>query len=181
MPTTQEIEDYIRQNAGVPIQQGAAQGSNAIENKMHQAGAAAMAMKQAALQQLSGSPQQATPPPQAQPIPDVLPNDPSMSPKDAQNRMGAMIQAPATMEQVAAKLRAQADEDAAAEQHANSLQDQDMSGYQDYGKPAPQKFQQLRQKIQSKPQSAPEQEGAVEVTPEMEKQLFGSDEDEDNK
>lgn len=188
MPTIQDIENFMRQNGGQQLQ--GAVGPNSPMAQGAENGINSMAMKQAALQQLAGSPQAApapvpVAPPQGLPIPEVQPNAASMSPQDAQSRMGAMIQAPATMDQVAAKLRAQADQDAAAEQHANALQDQDMSGYSDYGKPAapPAKFQQLKQKIQGKPQDEDIRsslKGPVEVTPEMEKKLgYNKDEDEE--
>lgn len=94
MPTTQEIEAFIRQNAGMPIQQGAGQVADVTEDKINQAGQAASAMKQAALAKLAGPQTLPQAPPQAPPIPNVQPNDPSMSPQDAQSRMGAMINAP---------------------------------------------------------------------------------------
>lgn len=94
MPTTQEIEAFIRQNAGMPIQQGAGQVADVTEDKINQAGQAAAAMKQAALAKLAGpqAPPQAAPP--TPPVPNVQPNDPSMSAPDANSRMNAMIQTP---------------------------------------------------------------------------------------
>jgi len=154
-------------------------------------------MKLQALQQAGAqSPMPQQPMPQGMsPIPQqqdlVAPNAPSMNQQDAQSRMNAMIQAPATMQTVAAKLRAQADQDDADEQHANSLQDEDMSGYTNVPstaqrqaaarQPAAQKFANLKAKIQQPQDVRDTLHGAVEVTPELEKQLgYGSDDDEDD-
>lgn len=174
-------EEMIRQKMGLPIQN--------MSNQMGQQVDQAAQQKLQALQALSA---QQAPPPQApmpqpmapQPPPEVQPNAASMNPADQQSRMRAMIQAPLTMDQVAAKLRAQADEDAVAEHHANSLADEDMSGYKDYHQaaaPSP-KFQQLKQRLESKPQDIRAQlKGPQEVTPELEKQLGYGDDDEEEK
>jgi hypothetical protein len=116
---------------GQPLQQGAQHAGQAADDQI-------MAMKQAALRQLAGNPappQPQAPAPQPQlPISEVQPNAASMSAPEAQSRMGAMIQAPEAMEQAAAKLRMQAQQDAAAEEHANHLGEEDMSGYSDVPK-----------------------------------------------
>src|ERR1700730_9407603 len=102
MPTW---EDLLRQK-GQQMQQA---GSNMINQNIDQP----MTAKLNALQQQANPTVSAPVPGQIQPpasgVPEVLPNAPSMSPADAQNRAAAMVQAPLTMQQVAAKLRNQAD------------------------------------------------------------------------
>lgn len=141
-------EELIRQHIGMPLQQGAQQ----LGQLTDQAAQAAQ-QKLAALQAVSAkqAPPQQMPQAIAQ-APDqseVLPNDPSMSAADAQSRQQAMLNAPLTMDQVAAKLRAQADEDAAQQAHQNSIEDQDMSGYTDVPSQVQKqaRFKQLKQKV----------------------------------
>ena len=192
MPTQQEIEDYIRAHAGVPIQNAVGQAADTAQTQLNQMGNSAMALKQAALQQLSldgSNSARSLNPQQAQPIPEVLPNDPSMSKNDTQSRMAAMIQAPATMAQVEAKLKAQADEDEAAEQRANAMTTDPMNGYtrvlsrvqQEAAAHQPRQFNQIKQKIQGSPENIRDTfKGPVEVTPDLEKKLgYGKDEDEE--
>jgi hypothetical protein len=98
----------------------------------------------AALQQAAGSPNL-----QQQPLPqtpsEVQPNSPTMNQTDAQSRLNAMIQAPASMQQTAAKLKAQADQDAAEEAAFHQNID-DTAGYSDY-KPSGGRFQKVKQSL----------------------------------
>lgn len=200
----EDQEAAAHMNIGQPIQQGVQGVAQGIDNGVD-------AMRLAAMQKLSSNPQGAqamTPPPnpmlgggQAGPapkdmgIPEVLPNDPSMSAADATTRMRAMIDAPMAMKNAAAKLRAQAALDQEHENHVNSLDSEDMSGYRDVptsaqreaASQAPPRFQNLQHKINTKQVINKDDirdhlKGLTEVTPELEKQLgYGSDEEEEQK
>jgi hypothetical protein len=161
----QQIQNNVGPNS--PVAQGAEQAGNTAFNA-----------KQAALRQLAGAPAPLAAP-QA-----VQPNTQSMTPQDAESRMNAMITAPVAMDKAAAKLRAQANQDDAAEAHANALSDENMTGYSDY-KPqemTTQKFQQLRQQIQPKatPNVRAQTSATKALTPEQEAALYPQDEDEDD-
>lgn len=193
MPSQQDIENYIRQNAGMPIQQGAAQASDAVESGMNQAGQAAMAMKQAALQKLAGPQAPPPPPPQTPPVPNVLPNDPNMSPADQQSRMNAMIAAPLsggtdlTLDGAQAQRQKMLDMyNAASAEKAAGAQDPDMSGYSDVPKPnAARQFPHIQKKMKTGQPVTTEDiratmKGPQEVTPELEKKLgYGADDDDE--
>ena len=193
-----DYEAWLRQHGGQQIQNMAGPNSPMAQGT-DQATNAAM-MKLAALhQQGSGAapvPQGGMPPQQPIPLPQqdlAQPNAPTMSAPDAQSRMNSMIQAPLTMQQVQAKLRQQADQDAASEAHANSLQDDPMSGYSD----VPSRFAGLKQQVGS-PSSSPtsksptakidikdktnrKQALSEDQEAALNKQLSGDDDDEDEK
>lgn len=138
-------EDWLRQQAGIPIQQGAQAMGQVADQGVLAAQMKLQAMK-ALAQKMGGAGQgqgMAQLPPQNQMVPEVLPNAPSMTAGDAQSRMGAMIQAPDQMAQAAQRLKAQAELDAAAEKHQNDIETQDMSGYSD----VPKKFDGLKKKL----------------------------------
>jgi cell pole-organizing protein PopZ len=138
-------EDLLRQNVGMPIQ-----------NQANQMGQQADQMAQQKLQALHALSAQQTPPPQPmapppQPPPqqpEAQPNSPTMSPADQQTRMQALTQAPLTMQQVAAKLRAQADEDAAHQASMNADED-DVEAHKSEYKDYPSKFDRLKSKLNS--------------------------------
>lgn len=153
MPSVEDIEAYLRQNAGQPVQQGANKLGQAVEDKYNDAAdatsQAALSAKQAILQRLAGQPQAVTPP--TPPVPDVLPNSPTMSPQDAQSRMGAMIQAPlrggtpmtfdAMQQQNAANMAASGSPEQSQE---------DMSGYKDFSQhPVLRQFPKIQAKVQA--------------------------------
>lgn len=142
-------EDFARQQLGVPVQNIASGLGSLSDDQI-------ALLKQKALHQAALNASGHMSPTMTLPgaTPEVGPNSPSMSNGDAQNRMGAMIQAPQTMQQVEAKLRAQADQDALAEAHQNALEDEDMSGFRDVPKPGQQRFQQLKQQVAPKPMPA---------------------------
>jgi hypothetical protein len=168
----QQLNNMVGPNSGMA--QGTDQATNAAMMKL---AALNQAGQQAPMQQPGTMPNQ-----NIQPQQDLAaPNAASMTPQDAESRMNSMIQAPMTMQTVQAKLKAQADQDDAAEQHANMLQDQPMTGYSDYPKQPPAKFQSLKAKIKGSPADIRESmNGPQEVTPEMEKKLgYGAEDDED--
>ncbi len=181
-----QYEDQFRQQVGMPIQQGAQQLGG-----MADAGQAAIAQKLQALKDLamknaSPNPMMPQAPPKAQP--DALPNDPSMSPADAQNREASMIAANDNMANVAARLRTQAAAGQAQIDHQNAVEDDPMTGYSDVPNhfqvaAAQQQAQQQRfanlHKKMSTGQVVTKDDirnhlspGMHEVTPELEAQLY---------
>lgn len=151
MPTPQEIEAYLNRTG-----QGFTQaGQNMINQNVDQPVQQRLnALNQVANPQI-GSPNGSLPSSQsagmADPGEQTLPNAPTMSPADAQNRMSAAIQAGPAMQQAAAKLRAQAALDQQAEDHANQIGDIDMSKYQPYQPQAlaPRQFPHIQAKMKS--------------------------------
>jgi hypothetical protein len=179
-------EDYLRQNAGLPIQQSVGQAGQLTDDQI-------LAMKQQAMQAMAASPSQApnAPPiPPTPPVPNVQPNSPSMTPQDAQSRMNAMIAAPlsggAALDfDTAAKMRAANLAAQAPSQQATPSED--MSGYTDVPKPqAPgHQFPRIQAKVQknkaaAQPDIRSTLHGAQEMTPEMWKKLGYGDPEEDN-
>lgn len=183
-------DNFLRRKVGIPIEQtlgpqsafaqGSDQAAAAIQNKLQ------------ALQGISAAPMGASDnlPLDASAPPDAMGASPTNRPFTGEERdlkINAMMNAPMAMEQAAAKLRAQADIDAANEAHANELEGpMDMSGYKPYPR-----FQELQKKVQGQPEMKQAEKpknirdslkGMVEVTPELERQLgYGPrDEEEDD-
>lgn len=180
MASWQDYEDLMRQQAGQPVEQ-------AVGNAAQVADAKLQALRKMS-QNLNGAPAQpgaspvGSPSPQMQmPIPEVQPNAPTMSPQDAQARMQGMIAAPQAMANAAAKLRGQAALDQAQLDAFNK--DEDHSGYQDVH-PVARQFPKIQEKVQAKKPITSKDirdsiaPGMHEVTPELEKQLGYSDEEE---
>ena len=141
MPT---YEEMLRQQMGMPIQQGAQQ-----IGQMADQGVMAAQQKLQALQQIAGNQPQALPPSPTQVSipPEALPNSPSMKPADALSRTQAMIQAPLDREKLDAHFKAQADADAAEDaRRAHEASEFDPSAYQDY-KPKNGRYQKIQKTL----------------------------------
>lgn len=150
MPTLQEIQDYLARTGQNVTQQSQDVVNRNIDQPLAQKlNALQQASNNAAMQHMSANPTMTLPSQQMQPgAPEVAPNAETMSPQDARSRMAAMISGPEQMQQADTRLRAQAQQDQAAEEHANHI-GEDMSGFTDVPKPGMRQFPQIQKRVQA--------------------------------